>query len=84
MIWFGATDVELTGEIAPVVVVDPVIHSDWKLGMEFWAEVLNIGGYDVLAKPFREPEVRHTLEWALRLKASPAPPRVFVAGAVSY
>ena len=49
-----------------------------------WAEVLNIGGYDVLAKPFREPEVRHTLEWALRLKASPAPPRVFVAGAVSY
>lgn len=37
-----AIDVELAGEIAPVVVVDPVIHSDWKLGMEFWAEVLNM------------------------------------------
>jgi DNA-binding response OmpR family regulator len=49
-----------------------------------WAEVLNMGGYDVLAKPFREPEVRHTVEWALRMKASPAPPRVFIAGAVSY
>ena len=26
-----------------------------------WAEVLNLGGYDVLAKPFHEQEVRHVL-----------------------
>ena len=35
-----------------------------------WAEVLNLGGYDVLAKPFHEENVRHvvasageTVEW---------------------
>jgi len=26
-----------------------------------WAEVLNLGGYDVLAEPFSEPEVCHVL-----------------------
>jgi len=30
-----------------------------------WAEVLNEGGHDVLAKPFREQEVRHVLANAL-------------------
>ena len=29
-----------------------------------WAEVLNLGGYDVLAKPFHEQEVRHVLTFA--------------------
>jgi len=45
-----------------------------------WAEVLNMGGYDVLAKPFHEREVRHALAGALRLTAN-ATPRVFTAGA---
>jgi DNA-binding response OmpR family regulator len=31
-----------------------------------WAEVLNLGGYDVVAQPFREPEVERTLSSALR------------------
>lgn len=30
-----------------------------------WAEVLNLGGYDVLAQPFRESEVVRTLTSAL-------------------
>jgi DNA-binding NtrC family response regulator len=48
-----------------------------------WAEVLNIGGYDVLAKPFREQEVKHTLAAALRLKTAPVP-RVLTAGAAGF
>jgi iron complex transport system substrate-binding protein len=35
-------DIEKASEIAPVVVADPVIYNDWKLGMQFWAEVLNV------------------------------------------
>jgi iron complex transport system substrate-binding protein len=30
------------GEIAPVIVPDPAIYEDWKLGMEFWAAALNM------------------------------------------
>jgi DNA-binding NtrC family response regulator len=38
-----------------VIVTDP--HADAR----FWSEVLNIGGYDLLAQPFYEPEVRRIL-----------------------
>lgn len=34
-------DVQQASEIAPVIVPDPVIYEDWKLGMEFWAAALN-------------------------------------------
>jgi iron complex transport system substrate-binding protein len=35
-------DVEQALQIAPVVVADPVIYEDWKLGTQFWSEVLNV------------------------------------------
>lgn len=35
-------DVEQAQQIAPVVIADPVIYNDWKLGMQFWSAVLNI------------------------------------------
>jgi DNA-binding NtrC family response regulator len=38
-----------------VIVTDP--HADAR----FWAEVLNLGAYDLLAQPFYEPEVRRIL-----------------------
>ncbi len=38
-----------------VIVTDP--HADAR----FWSEVLNLGGYDLLAQPFYEPEVRRIL-----------------------
>lgn len=38
-----------------VIVTDP--HADAR----FWSEVLNMGGYDMLAQPFYEPEVRRIL-----------------------
>jgi DNA-binding response OmpR family regulator len=31
-----------------------------------WAEVLNSGGFDVLASPYREPDVRRCIELACR------------------
>jgi DNA-binding response OmpR family regulator len=37
----------------------------------FWAEVLNLGGFDVLAKPFNPQEVRHVLQTA-RLRGTRA------------
>src|SRR5258708_22933700 len=36
-----------------------------------WAEVLNLGGYDVLAKPFCDREVQHVLTCAFARKDTP-------------
>jgi DNA-binding response OmpR family regulator len=36
-----------------------------------WAEVLNLGGYDVLAKPFERSEVSRVMEMALRHGRTP-------------
>ena len=38
---------------------------------DLWGHVLSLGGYDVLAKPFREPEVHWVLESA-RIQRNPA------------
>lgn len=42
----------------------PLIVTDRLADEALWAEVLNLGGYDVLAKPFEEKEVLHTIELA--------------------
>ena len=44
----------------PVIVVS--YHADESL----WAEVLNLGGYDVLAKPFERNEVSRVMKMATR------------------
>jgi DNA-binding response OmpR family regulator len=44
----------------PVVVVSR--HADERL----WAEVLNLGGYDVLLRPFERSEVSRVMDMALR------------------
>ncbi len=44
----------------PLIVVSR--HADESL----WAEVLNLGGYDVLAKPFEKNEVSRVLRMAFR------------------
>ena len=44
----------------PVVVLSR--HADERL----WAEVLNLGGYDVLAKPLEQNEVRRVISMAFR------------------
>jgi len=48
-----------------------------------WAEVLNMGGYDVLAKPFHEPEVKYALAGLLTIKASPRE-RALTSGAAGF
>jgi iron complex transport system substrate-binding protein len=35
-------DVEQAQQIAPVVLADPAIYNDWKLGMRLWSDVLNV------------------------------------------
>lgn len=35
-------DVDQALEIAPVVIAEPAIYDDWKLGTQFWSEVLNV------------------------------------------
>jgi DNA-binding response OmpR family regulator len=50
----------------PVVVVSR--HADERL----WAEVLNLGGYDVLLKPFEQTEVCRVLGMALRHAKQPS------------
>src|SRR4051794_3813856 len=40
----------------PFLIVTSRLADEW-----LWAEVLNLGGYDVLAKPFNADETRHVL-----------------------
>jgi DNA-binding response OmpR family regulator len=42
----------------------PVIVTSRLADEHLWAEVLNLGGYDVLAKPFERDEVSRTLDLA--------------------
>ena len=46
-------------EASSVLVVTSKVADEW-----LWAEVLNLGGYDVLAKPLDREEVRRSLQLA--------------------
>jgi DNA-binding NtrC family response regulator len=54
--WLDLLDVAReTAPETPMIVTDPL--ADGRL----WSEVLNLGGYDMLAQPFYAPEVRRVL-----------------------
>jgi DNA-binding response OmpR family regulator len=57
----------------------PIIVTSRLADEHLWAEVLNLGGYDVLAKPFSEREVRHAITSAL-LRSTYPPRRARAAG----
>jgi len=59
----------------PLLVVTSRIADNY-----LWAEVLNLGGYDVLAKPFAENEIRQVLAsvWARHTAPLPHPLAVAV------
>jgi CheY-like chemotaxis protein len=60
---------------------DPLLIVTSRLAdVSLWAEVLNLGGYDLIAKPFNHQEVRHVLTSAWVQRANPVR-RVCVAGA---
>jgi len=54
--WRDILNLSATSTQSPPVIVTSRLADD-----RLWAEVLNLGGYDVLAKPFHEQEVRHVL-----------------------
>jgi len=57
----------------------PVLIVTSRLADErLWAEVLNLGGFDVLAKPFRESEVKYAVTAACRQKRTPVLRQAFV------
>ena len=52
-------------KIAASLLSPPPVVVTFRLADEYlWAEVLNLGGYDVLAKPLDKQEVRRTLSLA--------------------
>jgi len=53
---------------APALLVVVSRHADGEL----WSEVLNLGAYDVLAKPFRASEILHLLNHVGRVSLLPA------------
>ncbi len=51
---------------APLLIVFSRLADEY-----LWSEVLNLGGHDVLSKPFRETEVRHVFSHAWRIAQRP-------------
>jgi len=64
--WKKVLDQAAANNAPPVVVVTSRLADD-----RLWAEVLNLGGFDVLAKPFDDREVRHVLASAVSLRMHP-------------
>ena len=60
----------------PVLIVTSRLADD-----HLWAEVLNLGGYNVLAKPFRESEVKHVVT-SLWMQERRQDPQTAAAGVV--
>jgi DNA-binding NtrC family response regulator len=61
---------------APLLIVTSRVADEY-----LWAEALNLGAFDVLAKPFRQQEVRHVLTTASLDLVHAAAPRVRNAAA---
>ncbi len=57
------------GHDSPVLIVSSSTADEY-----LWAEVLNLGGFDVIAKPFRAAEVLHVLETARGHRSRAAAP----------
>lgn len=62
---------EILHQIAGVGEKPLLIVASRSLDKSLWAEVLNLGGYDVLSMPFNRQEVRHVLTSAWVQKANP-------------
>jgi DNA-binding response OmpR family regulator len=59
--WRDVLEMAASLDERPPLIVTSRLADDY-----LWAEVLNLGGYDVLAKPFDEREVRRSLALACR------------------
>ena len=68
---------EVLDMVRGVVPAPAVIVTDASADAHFWAEVLNLGAYDLIAQPFATAEVRRILSYACsrlsdRSRAAPA------------
>ena len=70
--WREAVQQLATGPSPRCVILASFVADDY-----LWEEVIHLGGYDVLPKPFRESEVIHTIEFAFAAltKSLPSSPR---------
>jgi DNA-binding NtrC family response regulator len=57
---------DVLDELAPKALPMPLIVASRLADDRLWAEVLNLGGYDVLAKPFQRDEVIRSVSLAYR------------------
>jgi DNA-binding response OmpR family regulator len=57
---------DLLDEMQKMECPPPLIVADRLADEHVWAEVLNLGGYDLLAKPFDAKEVLHAVNTACR------------------
>lgn len=65
--WKDVLNLVLPSTPPPVLIVSSRIADDY-----LWAEVLNLGGFDVLSKPFNEQEVQHVMTSAWSAVSGPA------------
>jgi DNA-binding NtrC family response regulator len=62
-------EIDSAGGLQPLVIASHLADE------ALWAEVLNVGGFDVLAQPFDRQEVSRILSSAARERCRHAPPR---------
>jgi DNA-binding response OmpR family regulator len=72
--------IEILNRISAATTEPLLIVTSRLADASLWAEVLNLGGYDLLAKPFNRQEVRHVLTSAWVQSANPVK-RASAAGA---
>jgi CheY-like chemotaxis protein len=71
---------DLLNHVSTAVEAPPLVVTSRLADDYLWSEVLNLGGWDVLAKPFRQQEVLYVIDSAWNHKATPDA-RIQVAGA---
>jgi DNA-binding NtrC family response regulator len=71
----GRTWKDLLGELQELPNPRPLIVADRLADDRLWAEVLNLGGYDLLMKPFDTKEVLHAVTTASHFGSNQRPVR---------
>jgi DNA-binding NtrC family response regulator len=66
----GRTWKDLLGELQKLPDPRPLIVADRLADDRLWAEVLNLGGYDLLTKPFNTREVLHAVTTASHFRSN--------------
>lgn len=75
---------DLMSLIAPLASPPPLIVSAPRADDQLWAEVLNLGGFDVLARPFEKTEVQRVLHSAWTHRTSSMFGETHLTGGIHY